>query len=91
MVGILEYFKVVGIIDIIIVIDLVMDCVLKCFDNVFYGYVGKIVLMGKVLVLVVFLDCIDECIGKVCVFVGIEGDVMFDEDVVVVKIEVLVK
>lgn len=81
----------VGIIDIIIVIDLVMDCVLKCFDNVLYGYVGKIVLMGKVFVLVVLLDCIDEWISKVCVFVGIEGDVMLDEDEVVVKIEVLVK
>ncbi|MEM9968023.1 MAG: acyl-homoserine-lactone synthase [Pseudomonadota bacterium] len=75
----LEYAQGAGITDIVTVIDPIMNRVLKRSDCAPYGYVGKVVPMGKVRAMAALLDCTDERIEKIRAFAGIEGDMFVDQ------------
>ena len=63
-----------------LVIDPVMNRVLKRSGNAPYDYVGKTADMGKVPAMAALLDCTDERINRIREFGGIEDDVFISDD-----------
>jgi acyl homoserine lactone synthase len=80
MIGMLEYARNSGIIDIITVIDPIMNRVMKRSANAPYDYMGKVAEMGKVSAMAALIDCTDARIARLRAFCGILDKVFISDD-----------